>query len=172
MLQSPTIFALQIVSSNMKKQFFFVPENILQKKLSGYVKLRMKSLNGPKRPFHPINRTDEIPHHDKKNDSFMLPYPSRICQPFENFEENFFHNFFFSKKKWGKIQSPLFTSWMNMTIIPLNSEKKGCHHELINSNLSGPLFFRVDPVMSLGVSFEIKLRTTLITLLHSLRKYV
>ena len=28
--------------------------------------------------------------------------------------------------------------------------KKGSHHELINSNLSGPLFLRVDPVMSFG----------------------
>ena len=90
----------------MKKQFFFVPEIFLQKVRSGYVKLRMKSLNGPKRPFHPINRTDEIPHHDKKNDSFMLPYPSRICQPFENFEENFFHNFFFQRKNEGKFKVP------------------------------------------------------------------
>ena len=90
----------------MKKQIFFVPENFLQKMLSGYVKLRMKSLNGPKRTFHPINRTDEIPHDDKKNDSFMLPYPSRICQPFENFEENFFHNFFFKEKMRENSKSP------------------------------------------------------------------
>ena len=79
---------------------------------SGYVKLRMKSLNGSNTPFHPINWYDEMRHDDEKNDSFMLPYLSRICQPFESFEEIFFRNFFF-KAKWEKkclIQRTLFTS--------------------------------------------------------------
>ena len=114
-----------------------------------------KNFEQLKEALPPPGHYDEKCLDDDKIPSFMVPYPVRICQKFESFEEIFFHKFFFNQKlgeKW-KFQTHLATSWMIMKVIDLNREKNGGHDELIRSNLSSPHFLREDPVISFRGGF-------------------
>ena len=116
------IFQNENHPTNMKKQIFFVPRKCFAKNTLRLCQVENKIFKRTKEAFspHQSHWWDASSWQEKRQ--FYVPVSLLNLSTFwEVWRKSLSH--FFSKKKLRKkwsIQSLFFTSWMNMTIIPLN----------------------------------------------------